>query len=100
MLIAGSRFRAGSHWLALYTGWAHLFGGVMIILGLLTRVAVVIQLPILIGAVFYINGIGGGIFTVDANLWPSIAVLALLLFFLVAGGGPFSMDSYLKKKLL
>jgi uncharacterized membrane protein YphA (DoxX/SURF4 family) len=99
-LIAGSPFRESSHLLALYIGWAHLFDGVMIILGLLTRIAIIIQLPILIGAVFFINGIGGGLLKADASLWLSILVLLLLLFFLFAGGGPFSMDNYLKKKLL
>src|SRR5690349_12462572 len=35
--------------------FAHLVGGVLIIIGLVTRFAVVIQIPILLGAVFFVN---------------------------------------------
>jgi putative oxidoreductase len=98
-LIAKSRFAEESHWLAGYVTWSHLFGGVMIMLGLLTRIAVLIQLPVLIGAVFFINA-GHGVMTVDSQLGLSIIVLVLLAFFLWVGGGPISMDRYLKTKLL
>jgi uncharacterized membrane protein YphA (DoxX/SURF4 family) len=96
-IIARSRFKPGGHWLAIAITWAHLFGGAMIIIGLLTRVAVIIQIPILIGAVFYI---GSGVIGVDANPGLSIPVLVLLIFFLFEGGGPYSMDRYVKRKLL
>lgn len=99
-LIAGSRFMESRHWLAIYIAWSHVFGGVMIMLGLLTRTAALLQLPILTGAVFFIHHIAGGILAVDANLWLSILVLVLLIFFSIAGGGLFSMDHYLKKNLL
>ncbi len=98
-IISGSRFRDQAHWLALYVAWAHLFGGVMIMIGLLTRVAVIIQLPVLIGAVFFVNA-ANGIMTADSGLWLSILVLVLLIFFLIEGGGSYSMDRYVKKKLL
>ncbi|GAC1441797.1 MAG: DoxX family protein [Sediminibacterium sp.] len=98
-LIAGSRFAEQGHWLAGYVTWSHLFGGVMIFLGLLTRVAILIQLPVLIGAVFFIHA-GHGIMTVDPQLGVSILVLVLLIFFLIIGPGPYSMDWYLKRKLL
>ena len=35
--------------------FAHLVGGVLIIIGLVTRFAVVTQIPILLGAVFFVN---------------------------------------------
>ena len=98
-LLANGPFTEEAQWLAGYVTWSHLFGGVMIMLGLLTRIAVLIQLPVLIGAVFFINA-GHGIMTVDAQLGLSIIVLVLLIFFLWAGGGAISMDRYLKTKLL
>lgn len=97
--IANTRFTEEAHWLAGYVTWSHLFGGVMIILGLLTRLAVLIQLPVLIGAVFFVNA-AHGIMRVDVQLGLSIIVLVLLVFFLWVGGGPGSMDRYLKTKLL
>jgi len=97
-VIAVSRFKQGGHWLAMLVAWANLFGGVMIIVGLLTRVAVIIQLPILIGAVFFINAFDNRATSGDAGL--SILALVLSVFFLLEGGGPYSMDRYMKRKLL
>jgi uncharacterized membrane protein YphA (DoxX/SURF4 family) len=71
----------------------------MIILGLFTRVAVIIQLPVLIGAVFFVNA-GHGFMNVDSQLGLSILVLLLLFFFLLEGGGPYSLDRYVKRKAL
>lgn len=98
-LIAGSRFTEQAHWLAGYVTWSHLFGGAMIMLGLLTRIAVLIQLPVLIGAVFFVHA-ANGIMNVDAQLGLSVLVLVLLVFFLLAGGGTYSMDWYIKRKFL
>jgi len=98
-LISTNNFPNQAHWLAGYVTWAHLFGGVMIMLGLMTRIAALIQLPILIGAVFFINA-GTGIMTVDPQISLSVLVLLLLIFFLIVGGGRFSMDRYLRTKLL
>lgn len=98
-MIATSRFAEESNWLAGYVTWSHLFGGAMIMLGLLTRIAVVIQLPVLIGAVFFIHS-GNNIMVIDAQFGLSVVVLVLLIFFLWVGGGPYSMDRYLKTKLL
>lgn len=97
--IAGSRFSDQAHWLAIYVTWSQFFGGVMLLVGLLTRVAVVIQLPVLIGAVFFINA-AHDILHTDPQFWLSVIALALLLFFLAEGGGPYSMDRYIKTKLL
>jgi putative oxidoreductase len=98
-MILSSRFAAGVSFLAAYTTFAHLFGGVFIILGLFTRMAVILQIPVLIGALFFI--IPRQAFL---NFWPelilSIIVLFLLIFILVKGSGEISMEEYLKKNLL
>ena len=52
-LILESRFAPGVGFLAAYTTFAHLFGGVFIIIGLLTRLAVILQIPVLLGALFF-----------------------------------------------
>ena len=75
-----------------YIAAAHIMGGVMIIFGLLTRWAIIAQLPILFGAVI-VNFIGEFNTT---NLLLSGFTLALSLFFLFYGGGKHSADYYFK----
>ncbi|RYY33738.1 MAG: DoxX family protein [Sphingobacteriaceae bacterium] len=70
---------------------AHLVGGFLIIIGLLTRLAVVIQIPILLGAIFFVNIKGFTFF--NSELWLSIIVLLLLVLFWIVGSGPYSMDN-------
>ncbi|MBV1922427.1 MAG: DoxX family protein [Flavobacteriaceae bacterium] len=75
-----------------YVAPAHFIGGLLIAFGLLTRWAIVAQLPIIIGAV--IINFSGDMDT--TNLIISIIVLVLCLFFLVYGSGRNSIDKYLK----
>jgi uncharacterized membrane protein YphA (DoxX/SURF4 family) len=82
--------------LAHYIVFAHLVGGALIAAGLLTRLACLVQIPILIGAVFFINSSAGILAPYDV-LWLSVIVLLLLVFFLIAGSGPLSVDRQMKK---
>lgn len=75
--------------------FVHLVGGVLIILGLVTRFAAVIQIPILIGAVFFVN-VSQGFSPLNSELWLSVIVLMLLILFWVIGSGPYSVDQWLK----
>jgi len=79
-----------------YVAFAHLVGGIFIALGFATRTAVVFQLPILIGAVFFIN-ITNGFSFLNSELWLSVAVLCLLMVFLIVGSGPYSLDNAMNK---
>jgi len=82
--------------LAHYIVFAHLVGGALIAAGLLTRLACLVQIPILIGAVFFINSSAGILAPYDV-LWLSVIVLLLLVFFLISGSGPLSVDEQMKK---
>ncbi len=75
-----------------YIAAAHIMGGIMIVFGLLTRWAIIAQLPILLGAVI-VNFIGEFNLT---NLLLSGLTLLLCLFFLFYGGGKHSADYYFK----
>ncbi len=75
---------------------AHLVGGVLITLGLITRVAVLFQIPILMGAIIFVNS-SKGFYSMGSELGLSILVLALLLFFLVFGSGRYSVDEVMRK---
>lgn len=83
--------------LAHYVAFAHLVGGGLIAFGLLTRFAIIFQIPILIGAVFFVN-INQGFLSVSNNLEfeLSLAVLILLIVFLIYGSGKFSLDYWMK----
>lgn len=80
--------------LVYYVTFAHMVGGVLIMLGTLTRFACIIQIPIVLAAVFLVN-----IFREPVNglAWPSIVALLLLVLFMVVGSGPLSLDKYLSK---
>ncbi|WP_316808367.1 DoxX family protein [Pedobacter agri] len=77
--------------------FAHLVGGILITLGLVTRFAVVIQIPILLFAVFFVN-LTPGFSAPNSELWLSVLVLFLLIMFWVVGSGPLSVDEGLKHK--
>lgn len=80
-----------------YVVVAHLIGGLMLAFGLLTRIAVVLQLPVLLGAVFFVHM--RDIFMVTASeLEYSILVLVLLIVFFFYGGGKLSMDHFMIRK--
>jgi uncharacterized membrane protein YphA (DoxX/SURF4 family) len=72
-----------------YIAFAHLLGGSLLVLGLLTRFACLLQIPILIGAIFFVNSTGD-IFKPFSELALSILVFLLLVYFLIVGNGPWS----------
>ena len=70
---------------------AHLIGGFLLIIGLFTRFACLIQIPILIGALIFIN-FSGNTWQPYSEIIISLIVLLLLVFFLVVGNGPLSFN--------
>jgi putative oxidoreductase len=77
-----------------YVIFAHIMGGFLLAAGLLTRFACLIQIPILIGAIIFVN--------IDltnhfAELILSIAILGLLVYFMIIGSGPWSLDRLMAK---
>ena len=74
----------------------HICSGILIIAGLLTRLAALIQLPVMICNIIFVV-IPNGLMSLHAETELSILVTFLLLFFLVEGSGPFSLDEFLRK---
>jgi putative oxidoreductase len=72
-----------------YVAFAHLLGGALLTLGLLTRFACLLQIPILLGAVFLVNATGNFL-QPFSELYLSILVLLLLVYFLIVGNGPWA----------
>jgi putative oxidoreductase len=85
--------------LAAVITWVHILGGVFIILGLFTPIAGWAQVPIVLGAIIFVNTRSGQ-YSTSGDLLFSIFILVLLLIFAIGGGGKISMDNYLKKHLL
>ncbi|MBN9382922.1 MAG: DoxX family membrane protein [Chitinophagaceae bacterium] len=73
-----------------YIAFAHLLGGILLILGVLTRFACLIQIPILLGAIFFIN-LSPDLYRPFSELLLSIVVFLLLVLFLIVGNGRWSM---------
>jgi uncharacterized membrane protein YphA (DoxX/SURF4 family) len=82
--------------IAHYVVFAHIVGGLLIAFGLLTRLACLVQLPILLGALIFINS-AGSIYQPYTERWMSILVFLLLALFMVEGSGPISIDDYMDK---
>jgi putative oxidoreductase len=83
--------------IAHYVAFAHLVGGFLIAIGLVTRFAIIFQIPILLVAVFFVN-VKQGFISVSNNLefGLSLVVLILLLVFLIMGSGKWSIDHWMK----
>ncbi|QED37529.1 DoxX family protein [Antarcticibacterium arcticum] len=83
---------AGAMLIIHYVAPAHLVGGILIAFGLLTRWAVLVQIPILIGAIL-INFVGE---MVPADLLIAVIVLLISIFFIFYGSGKHSADYMIK----
>lgn len=83
---------------AQYVITAHLVGGVLLMIGLATRLAAWVQLPILLGAVFYVYM--PNLATVEPRQYFEFtALVAFLLFWLgVFGAGRWSVDYVISRK--
>ncbi|HVM89363.1 MAG TPA: DoxX family membrane protein [Puia sp.] len=72
-----------------YVAFAHLLGGALLILGVLTRFACLIQIPNLLGAIFLVHSTGD-LLKPFSEIYLAILILLLLIYFLVIGNGPLS----------
>lgn len=95
-ILSESRMNFGGSILPVAITWLHFICGFLIIIGLFTRWAVFTMIPVLLAAVIFVNA-PRGIFAAESEFTFSLIVLVLLLFFFVEGGGPLSLDDYLKK---
>jgi uncharacterized membrane protein YphA (DoxX/SURF4 family) len=78
--------------LAHYVLFAYMLGGVLLATGLLTRFACIINLPVL-GVAIAMN-----VFHEFSELSIAVVVLALIIYFMIIGGGRWSLDWYVNKE--
>ena len=77
--------------------WIHIGGGFLIIIGLFTRFAAFIQIPVLLGAIFFVTS-KRGLFKAETDFSFSIIILLLVIVFVVEGSGPLSLANYFKEE--
>jgi putative oxidoreductase len=95
---AGLNMMYGGAVLAHYIVFAHALGGPLIFFGLFTRIICLLQLPILIGAVIFVNYPKGFLSIGNhMELEISLFVLAGLIVFMVFGAGKYSVDERRRK---
>lgn len=83
-----------------YVIFAHILAGPLIVAGLFTRIASLLQIPILIGAVFLVN-YPKGLFSIGNHMELEISLVVLigLIVFVVFGAGKFSIDAIRRREM-
>jgi uncharacterized membrane protein YphA (DoxX/SURF4 family) len=81
-----------------YVVAAHVVGGILLALGLATRLAAFVQVPVLMGAVFLVHW-REGLLNAGQSLELSALVLAMLIVIGVVGAGELSLDHRLNEAL-
>ena len=76
---------------------AHIAGGICIALGLFTRFACLVNIPILLGAIFFVSA-KFGFYSGGQEIGWAISYLIPLLVFSYYGSGTFSADIYLDQR--
>ena len=75
-----------------YVTFAQIIGGFFLTIGMFTRAACLIQIPILMGDIVFVNiSATRDAFSPYSELFLSIIVLLLLIYFLIIGNGPISV---------
>jgi uncharacterized membrane protein YphA (DoxX/SURF4 family) len=89
VLSSSGRLPVASFLLSHYIPLAHIGGGLMMAIGLWTRTAILANIPVLFGAVFWL-------FRQNQGLEFTALVLFLLIILLIWGPGKLSVDHHLK----
>lgn len=79
--------------LVYYVTFVHMVGGTLISLGIMTRFSAIMQIPVVFGAVFFINVLESPF---NTDLASSVVALILLVLFAIIGSGRWSVENYIK----
>lgn len=96
LIVAMARNESLHLWFS-YITFAHLIGGLMLVIGFLSRLGSVIQLPVLLGAVFMVNT-DFSFGSVNQSMELAVLVLVLLMIFSLFGSGSYSLDKIIAKR--
>ncbi len=84
--------------MALLAGGAEFFGGLALVIGLLTRPAALVAAFTMLVAIFSVH-IGNGLFAADGGYEYALILFVALIALAVQGGGYLSVDKALSEKL-
>lgn len=84
--------------MAILAGGAEFFGGLALVLGLLTRPAALVAAFTMLVAIFSVH-ISNGLFAADGGYEYALTLMVALLALAIQGGGAMSMDKALSEKL-
>jgi uncharacterized membrane protein YphA (DoxX/SURF4 family) len=85
------------YWWYSYVIIIHIVGGLLLGIGLFTRLGALLQMPVLLGAILIFH-LKEGLARVEQSLELSTLVLVLLVIYFVFGSGSLSVDNYIAKK--
>lgn len=85
-------------WVSL-VGITHLVGGILLLVGFMTRIGALIQIPILLSAIFYVH-VHTKLMMGGQSLELATLILFLLCIYFVFGSGKLSLKSYSENKKL
>ncbi|MBS1928020.1 MAG: DoxX family protein [Chitinophagaceae bacterium] len=94
---AGSKTLQSLAWMVKILPWVHIIGGAMILVGLLTRLMALVQIPIIVGAIVFVNMNTEPGKMNQAELPLSFLMLVLVIVFFIEGGGYLSLDNKIRK---
>src|SRR5688572_20796337 len=80
-----------------YVAAAHIVGGILLAIGLRTRLAAALQVPVLLGAVFFVHR-AEGLLAVGQSLEFAALVLVMLITYALFGAGRVSADHWLAER--
>lgn len=85
--------------MALLAGGAEFFGGLALVLGLLTRPAALLSAFTMLVAIFSVH-LGNGLFLANNGYEYALSLFAVTLALALQGGGRFALDNLLRRRLL
>lgn len=93
-----SSFNINQPWIDYAVIWTNIAAGFLIIIGVFTRLASLIQIPVVLGAIIFVHA-HDGIFAFQSGLIFSLLILFLLIVFFIEGDGPVSFMNYYKTEV-
>ncbi len=85
-------------WVQLVVAWGELFCGLAMLLGLFTRVAAVVLIFIMAGAIYTVTGPVGFSDLLGAGYEYNLAIAAMCVVLFIKGAGPVSVDSWFQAR--
>ena len=96
LIIERSRIGGFAFILEHHVAFTLLVGGILIALGLITRIAVLFQFPVFLGVILNQHA-QYGLYSVYSELGFALIITLVLMVFLVLGSGTFSVDHAMRR---